>query len=525
VQAATNLVQSRFLGSGEYIEGRHRERRLGRADDDCFADGNTVLSFADALKIALTEERPTTVRVSHAYTLNEALDEYFSHRDARSTPTSVQSDRFAAARNIRPRIGACPIASLRTEDLLRWRDAMIPRTPDPELRRRAQVTANRAWSILRACLNLAFITGKAPSCDPWLRVKPFRNVDRPRQRFLTFPECKRLLNACDPDFRQIARGALFTGLRLGELLELRAIDYRGKYIHIEHSKSGKARDVPLSAQGREFFEQLTAALRHADARYGAPAGRPLRDRPVNKQKPVRQMLDGMQPASLKARIANLEDGLTERKQGIQSNDEIRKAVVSFANSVPEGRTAVLFIGVANDGAVVGLTVEEAEKVQQRVRRVCEEDCYPAIAIRLAESIEIDGKYVVGFEFGPSPNRPHFAGHAFVRVGSESIKASASKLDELIASKNTKAGRLLAAKEKYEHLTLILPAGARIAAGHPLARRRDLECIVQHCEAQHAVFYDIADRSTLSLPLDWLSFSWDTARNRLLLEYTRPGDRA
>ena len=240
----------------EYRDGRHHKRRLGRADDDCFADGRTVFSFADALKIALTDERPTTAQVSYSYTSNEALDEYFTHRDARSTPTSVQSDRFAAARHIRSRLGSRQIASLRPEDLLRWRDALVPRTPDPELRRRAQVTANRAWSILRACLNLAFITGKTPSSDPWLRVRPFRNVDRPRQRFLTFPECKRLLNGCDPDFRQVARGALFTGLRLGELLDLRAIDVRGKYVHIEHSKSGKARDVPLSAQGREFFSQL-----------------------------------------------------------------------------------------------------------------------------------------------------------------------------------------------------------------------------------------------------------------------------
>ena len=230
----------------------------------------------------------------------------------------------------------------------------------------------------------------------------------------------------------------------------------------------------------------------------------------------------MQPSSLKARIANLEDGLTERKQGIQSNDEIRKAVVSFANSVPEGRTAVLFIGVANDGTVVGLSAEEAEKTQQRVRRVCEEDCYPAIAIRLAEAIEFNGRYVVAFEFAPSPNRPHFAGHAFLRVGSESVKASASQLDELIARKNTTAGRLLAAKDQSEHLTLILPAGASIAGEHPLARRRDLECIVEHCDAQHAKFYDIADRSFIPLPLDFLSLSWDRHRNRLLVEYTRPG---
>lgn len=230
----------------------------------------------------------------------------------------------------------------------------------------------------------------------------------------------------------------------------------------------------------------------------------------------------MQESSLKARIANLEDGLTERKQGFQSNDEIRKAVVSFANSVPDGRTAVLYIGVADDGSIAGVAANDVDKMQQRIRRVCEEDCFPPIAVHLVEVLEVNGKHVIAFEFGPSLNRPHFAGHAFIRVGSESVKASASKLNELIAGKNTKAGRLLAAKDKHEILTLILPAGASIAGGHPLARRRDLECKVQECDAQHAKFFDVADRSYLALPLEFLTFSWDGTRNRLLVQYTQMG---
>lgn len=230
----------------------------------------------------------------------------------------------------------------------------------------------------------------------------------------------------------------------------------------------------------------------------------------------------MQQSSLRARIGNLEDGLTERKQGIHSNDEIRKAVVSFANSVPDGRTAVLYIGVANDGSIAGVAADDVDKVQQRVRRICEDDCFPPIAIHLAEVLDVNGKHVIAFEFGPSKNRPHFAGHAFIRVGSESVKASASKLDELIAGKNTKAGRLLASKDKHEILTLILPAGASIAGGAPLARRRDLECKVQECDAQHVKFYNLGSQSCIALPLDFLTFSWDDTRNRLLVEYTRMG---
>jgi Schlafen, AlbA_2 len=228
----------------------------------------------------------------------------------------------------------------------------------------------------------------------------------------------------------------------------------------------------------------------------------------------------MNQPSLIARIANLEDGLTERKRGLQSNDEIRKAVVSFANSVPEGHTAVLFIGVANDGTVTGVEPDKTDKIQQQVRRVCEEDCFPPIAIHLVKVIPIDGKHVIAFEFGPSQNRPHFAGHAYIRVGSESVKASAPKLDELIASRNTKAGRLLAAKDSREQLTLVLPVGAMFPAGYRISSRCEWECTIAHCDAQVAKFYDIAKRRDLDFPLEFLLLSWDTIRNRLLVEYTR-----
>ena len=228
----------------------------------------------------------------------------------------------------------------------------------------------------------------------------------------------------------------------------------------------------------------------------------------------------MSQPSLNARLADLEDSLTERKQGVHSNDEIRKAVVSFANSVPEGRTAVLFIGVANDGTVTGISADQVEKVQQRVRRVCEEDCFPAIAIQLASAFAIDGKHVVAFEFGPSRNRPHFAGHAYVRVGAESVKASASKLDELIAAKNTKAGRLLAAKDQHEHVMLVIPAGTSIPGQHPFSQRRERESLVEACDAHIARFYDLPSQSYWDLSLEFLVFSRDRNRGLLLVEYTR-----
>jgi integrase len=68
----------------------------------------------------------------------------------------------------------------------------------------------------------------------------------------------RLLNALPADFRGLARGALYTGLRLGELLALRASDVVDGRVHVAHSKSGKSRTVPLSPEGLQFFDAVTA---------------------------------------------------------------------------------------------------------------------------------------------------------------------------------------------------------------------------------------------------------------------------
>ena len=119
-----------------------------------------------------------------------------------------------------------------------------------------RLTARRSFF---AALNYARRTNpdKVPSDQAWRSVHSFRNIDRPRTRFLSVSEAKRLLNAMPQDFRQLARGALYTGLR-PELLALTVSDFGDGQIHVRHSKGGKERTVPLPSEGIEFFEQITA---------------------------------------------------------------------------------------------------------------------------------------------------------------------------------------------------------------------------------------------------------------------------
>ena len=85
-------------------------------------------------------------------------------------------------------------------------------------------------------------------------------MDAARIRYLTVAECKRLLNACDPDFRRLCHAALATGARYGELALLQVHDFNADAgtIAIRRSKSGKARHVVLTEEGAALFKELAA---------------------------------------------------------------------------------------------------------------------------------------------------------------------------------------------------------------------------------------------------------------------------
>ena len=101
------------------------------------------------------------------------------------------------------------------------------------------------------------------SSEAWQKLKPFKNVSEPKIRFLSENETMRLLNACEPDFRQLIRGALLTGARYGELTTLKVGDYSSdnNTVFIYQSKSGQPRHIPLNQEGINFFEQLTTGKR------------------------------------------------------------------------------------------------------------------------------------------------------------------------------------------------------------------------------------------------------------------------
>lgn len=274
----------------QYIDRKYRITPLGEADDTAPANGDSVLSFEQAeAKARAILDRP--LAASRRMTVREAMERYIEFKRAQGQPTADLRSRSAA--HILPSLGDKVVAELTAERLRAWLAALAaapaqtrsrpgqPKyksepTGDDNIRRR-RASANRVLTMLKAGLNHAFDEGKVASNDAWGRkLKPFRDVEVARTRYLSVAEAKRLINASDEEFRPLVRAALETGCRYGELIRLEICDLNSDAgtVAIRRSKSGKSRHVILTEDGAAFFKQHCAGRRGQELMFAHADGRP-----------------------------------------------------------------------------------------------------------------------------------------------------------------------------------------------------------------------------------------------------------
>lgn len=261
---------------------------LGVVDDTEDANGVTVLNFRQAQDKAREWHRNVEggVGVVTSFTVGDALDEYikgFTGKDLANTKRRIE--QF-----IRPALGDVRLAQLgsaqvrgflndraNTPARLRTRPGrkqkFRPLDTD-EARRKRKSTANRDLTVLKAALNLAYANERIGTDRAWRTVKPFKNVDAARQRYLTDEESRRLVNAVGPEFRPIVQASLLTGSRWGELRSVRVRDFDAEAatVHLTDTKNGVARDCYLEGEGLALFTQSTLGKKPGDYVFPAPDG-------------------------------------------------------------------------------------------------------------------------------------------------------------------------------------------------------------------------------------------------------------
>jgi integrase len=291
IDAGLHLGYRKGKTGGKWVLRRHVGGRkvyevetIGTADDTLDPDGAIVLSFAQAQAKARTrfvESKRTaaglTATQAGPYTVAVCLTEYLTWME--QNRKSARAVGWTAKACILPELGSKRCDRLTTEEIRAWLDAkakeparlrtqkgeqqryreVAPQQREEETRRR-RATANRKLVILKAALNHAWRDGKIPDDAAWRVVKPYRETDTARSRFLTVAEATRLINAAEPDLRRMLQAALMTGCRYAELAALTAADFNpdSGTLHVRISKSGKGRHVVLTEEGVEFFRSLAA---------------------------------------------------------------------------------------------------------------------------------------------------------------------------------------------------------------------------------------------------------------------------
>jgi integrase len=269
-------IARHYIGKQQY-----KEEQLGIADDFSNADGAKIIDYWQAQKAA---RKASEVRArakvglgNGPYTVANAVRDYVSFLENNRKMAKLVRERMNAYAI--PEIGHVEVEKLTADQLRKWHAGIAAKPArlrtklgakqnyrhcddgDEDAARRRRVSANRCLAQLKAALNLAWREKRAHCSDEeWRRVKPFASVDVARLRYLTIAESKRLLNACDLDFRNLVRAALETGARYGELcrLEVRDFDPDNGSLAIRISKTGKLRHVVLTEDGQDFFGQLCA---------------------------------------------------------------------------------------------------------------------------------------------------------------------------------------------------------------------------------------------------------------------------
>ncbi|TIL82133.1 MAG: site-specific integrase, partial [Mesorhizobium sp.] len=191
-------VMRRYLGAVGQGKSPYQKETLGFADDYRDADGATILSYADAQRLAHDRARlasTATIGVSPRHpTVRDVVEDYISFLKAERR--SGRDSERRANNFILPELGSLKVGELTTDRLVQWRDAMAakparlrtgkdratgerkeqryraaPGTSGEARARRA--TVNRTVTVLKAALNRAFEHGRVNDDLAWRRFRPF----------------------------------------------------------------------------------------------------------------------------------------------------------------------------------------------------------------------------------------------------------------------------------------------------------------------------------------------------------------
>jgi excisionase family DNA binding protein len=217
----------------DYFENGKRIQRVCRR----------AASFEDAyfeLRQAVFKE-PEKKRSTFSAFADEYLEDY-----AKPTKKSWKADKVRLGK-LKKYFKEMDLRQITPMEIERFRSSLLSKG-------KQKSTTNRYLALLKRMFNLAIEEGYMEG-NPARKVKMFSEAENLKERILTDGEERLLLDGCCEHMRDLVTFALNTGMRLGEILNLKwaNVDMKSGTIKVEFTKSGKTRIVPMNQALREML--------------------------------------------------------------------------------------------------------------------------------------------------------------------------------------------------------------------------------------------------------------------------------
>ena len=196
-------------------------------------------------------------REAEQTTLLEALDRY--EREVTPRKKGAAQERYRIGKWKRDDLALRSLASIRGVDLAGWRDRRLAEGASP-------TTVRNDLALISHLFSVASREWGLESLGNPVQKIAVPSPARARDRRLQGDEEARLLAASEavgcPWLKSLMLVAMETGMRQGELLGLTwpDVDLGRRVAHLEDTKNGEARDVPLSSVAVAVLRDLSRCL-------------------------------------------------------------------------------------------------------------------------------------------------------------------------------------------------------------------------------------------------------------------------
>lgn len=295
------VARARVATGGHYLQKRLARVCFDEADgvgyrravllaEEWFARPEVAAVATASYPVGVNQNLRYTKKLSD-FTIGDAMTDYVEWKRVAGARTHFETSLSLVNHHIIPRLGDVIVedftARMFTDfcrDVLetpavRGRQPRGPRVPlaglDQETIRKRKKTLNTLIGILRTSFRMAWENGEVSSDRAWRCLKRLPHADTPRTEFLTRPQCKALLEACNPDLARLILGALYTGCRVSELAKMRVRDVGGHFfgVYVRPLKSYRARYVHLPEEGMSFFLDMCEDKEDEDLVFTMESGR------------------------------------------------------------------------------------------------------------------------------------------------------------------------------------------------------------------------------------------------------------